>query len=92
MPRATPKHNPYNAKKYNKYYDEHCRENKDAYNAEWAKISRLKRRDDPMCEQCMAHGIHREAKEVHHIDSNPYNNAWSNLISLCRECHAKTRG
>lgn len=31
-------------------------------------------------------------REVHHIDKNPYNNAASNLIPVCRDCHVKLHG
>lgn len=31
-------------------------------------------------------------RDVHHLDKNPYNNAASNIIPLCRECHVRMHG
>ncbi|HDY67403.1 MAG TPA: HNH endonuclease [Candidatus Scalindua sp.] len=34
--------------------------------------------------------LYREKLHIHHIDYNKQNNDFSNLISLCRSCHAQT--
>lgn len=31
---------------------------------------------------------HRRASNIHHIDENPSNNNYDNLVALCSECHA----
>jgi|SRR6267378_1687485 len=33
--------------------------------------------------------FHVAALEIHHIDGNPSNNAFANLILLCATCHSK---
>lgn len=40
---------------------------------------------DKVCQDC---GSDKKL-QVHHIDSNPTNNSESNLVLLCKECHAK---
>lgn len=48
-----------------------------------------------LCEDCLARGIYKPAKEVHHIEElTPLNIripektlAFDNLIALCKECH-----
>lgn len=36
---------------------------------------------------CEAQGKITPATRVHHIDRNPRNNAWGNLLSCCKACH-----
>lgn len=62
------------------------------YDRAWSSIRAQKMRTSPLCEQCRMLGLYVNADEVHHIDSNPRNNSWDNLQSLCRPCHTKTRG
>ena len=48
-----------------------------------------------LCEDCMARGIYKPAKEVHHIEElTPMNIHrpeialnFANLVALCKECH-----
>jgi len=48
-------------------------------------------RDNYKCKICgCLHGIDEEKLVIHHIDYNKYNLEISNLLSLCRSCHAKT--
>lgn len=67
---------------------------KRGYDYQWTKISRLKRTRQPVCEVCQE----QPATEVDHIVpfsglSDPLRIAWSNLRSICRQCHnRKTHG
>lgn len=66
----------------------------------WRKMRRQKLSETPLCERCTKEGRVRAATEVHHIV--PIESAigeaektrlaydFSNLQSLCRECHTKT--
>lgn len=47
-------------------------------------IKRIRARDK-VCQDCSS----TEKLHVHHIDSNPKNNADDNLILLCNKCHAR---
>lgn len=52
-------------------------------------------RDKFMCQKCRKSEAELKQKlDVHHIDydSSHTNNADTNLISLCRNCHSKTGG
>lgn len=45
-------------------------------------------RDSFCCTKCGRGGRTSDwILEVHHIDCDPSNNAWSNLTTLCVECH-----
>jgi 5-methylcytosine-specific restriction endonuclease McrA len=53
-------------------------------------------RDDYLCQHCLAKGIIKAATEVHHIkklihctEDEAYDP--DNLVSLCWECHEKTK-
>jgi HNH endonuclease. len=61
------------------------------YNYKWTKIRARKLRTDPICESCRMDGLYVNAEEVHHKDSNPFNNSWDNLESLCKPCHRRKR-
>ena len=66
---------------------------------EWRELRVLKYRANPLCELCEREGYVRAAQAIHHI--TPIETAktmdemkrlaydWSNLLSVCRECHAK---
>ena len=66
----------------------------------WAKLRREKIKLNPLCQDCLEHGIYTPAQEVHHI--TPCETARSvkqmeelmfnfgNLRSLCHECHVLT--
>jgi 5-methylcytosine-specific restriction protein A len=60
------------------------------YDEHWARISKMKRQDNPVCEVC--HDA--PATEVDHVvpfhgPSDPLRTQWSNLQSICRQCHNK---
>ncbi len=49
----------------------------------------IRKRDKYVCKMCEIKES-KESHSVHHIDYNKKNNSFSNLITLCRKCHAKT--
>jgi 5-methylcytosine-specific restriction protein A len=60
----------------------------------WKKLRALKKKNNPLCELCLAAGRVRQMTEVHHIIpidiSNPDEDLiydYGNLMSLCTECH-----
>jgi len=60
------------------------------YDHVWRKISRMKRQEQPVCEVCRI----RAATEVDHVRpfngiGDPLRTQWSNLQSICRDCHQK---
>ena len=58
------------------------------YDELWGYIRKhIYQRDGYVCQLC---GAPEVKLECHHIDYNKSNNAFNNLISLCRSCHAKT--
>jgi 5-methylcytosine-specific restriction enzyme A len=64
------------------------------YDARWQKISRLYRNQHPMCEQCERQGRETLAECTDHITPfhgvhDPLRLLWSNLQSLCWECHSR---
>jgi len=51
----------------------------------------IRERDNYICQECGMHQDEDNKKlDIHHIDYNKYNLNPSNLITLCRSCHAKT--
>jgi 5-methylcytosine-specific restriction enzyme A len=63
------------------------------YDHRWRTLSERKRREDPLCEECMRLGNVTPATEVHHIVSiaaAPHLRLrWTNLASVCSACHAR---
>lgn len=63
------------------------------YDHKWKMLSERKRAVDPLCEACEKAGRVRPAVHVHHIESitkSPHLRlVWSNLQSLCAECHSE---
>lgn len=54
---------------------------------------KIRKRDNYKCQKCWRiEAEHQRGRnlEVHHIDYNKQNSTESNLITLCRSCHAKT--
>jgi len=63
------------------------------YGRQWRQIRSIYITAHPICEECLKHGRYVPADEVHHIVS-PENGGThddSNLRSLCKSCHTKTR-
>lgn len=61
------------------------------YGARWRKLRLMFLRANPLCYECLNHGIIKEATDVDHIISKKSGgtDAWDNLQPLCRECHSK---
>jgi len=59
------------------------------YDSRWEKIRSVKLKATPFCECDQCRGKRLLADTVHHIDRNPHNNAWGNLMSVKRECHER---
>jgi 5-methylcytosine-specific restriction endonuclease McrA len=63
------------------------------YDNRWRELSERKRKVDPLCEQCDAEGRTTAASEVHHIRSirlaPQLRLEWSNLMSVCADCHKR---
>ena len=60
------------------------------YGGGWARISRLKRQQCPVCEDCRQ----QLSEQVHHRVrfnglNDPLRTAWSNLVALCGACHRR---
>ena len=64
---------------------------KDRYDEEWSRIRNEYIITVPFCEMCRKYGKLVRAVEVHHIRplAEGGSNDFTNLISLCRRCHAK---
>ena len=66
------------------------RKSKSTYPPDWAEIS--KRVKDEAGWKCVRCGHPHELKTgyvltVHHLDMNPANNEWWNIVALCQRCH-----
>lgn len=61
------------------------------YGQNWQRIRAAYVHSHPLCERCMAQGRYVQVEEVHHIVplKDGGTNEWSNLMSLCRKCHAE---
>lgn len=70
------------------------------YNSrEWQQLRIAKLRANPLCERCQAEGYIKAAQCVHHIHPIEESSSmqemrhwafmWSNLQSLCYDCHAR---
>lgn len=61
------------------------------YSIDWHEIRKsVYRRDGWICQECGVHCSKKMQIQCHHIDYDTTNNDWSNLITLCSSCHAKT--
>ena len=61
------------------------------YGYRWRKLRTRFLNSHPFCEQCRQQGRYTLATEVHHVKplADGGTNELSNLMSLCRSCHAK---
>jgi len=58
------------------------------YGGQWERISLLKRKNCPVCEDCKD----RLSTQVHHRTpfsglKDPLRTDWNNLVALCADCH-----
>lgn len=61
------------------------------YGRVWKRVRDSYVKEHPFCEECFKRGIIVPVEEVHHIKplSEGGNHNKSNLISLCKSCHAR---
>ncbi len=61
------------------------------YGRVWKRVRDAYVKEHPFCEECFKKGIMVPVEEVHHIKplSEGGNHNKSNLISLCKSCHAR---
>lgn len=67
--------------------------------ARWRELRHAKMMNNPLCEQCLKEGRVTTSNDIHHIQSFMSAEAridrlslafdYSNLMSLCKECHQK---
>lgn len=62
------------------------------YNERWARFSKQYRKLNPLCVNCLAHGVTRASAQVDHIvplskGGKKYD--YENLQALCRTCHSQ---
>jgi len=72
------------------------------HSRQWGLLRNYYITTHPLCEQCLANGISREAEEVHHIkefmSGETDADRWqllldeTNLMSVCRDCHMQIHG
>lgn len=65
--------------------------------AEWRRLRARKLQEQPLCEECLRHGVVRSADCIHHIrevesgrteqECTRLAFAMTNLMSLCYRCH-----
>lgn len=69
------------------------------YNSnKWKKLRELYYSKQPLCEQCLEHGIITPAEQIHHIQpfltGKTYEEKmqlaydYNNLMSVCKQCHS----
>lgn len=79
------------------------RERTKIYNSQrWRDLRAWKMLNDTLCEECSRQGRVKAAEDVHHIVSfmstddpvrrNRIAYDYNNLMSVCKECHAKRPG
>ena len=80
-------------KQENKHYEKYDRNPAASrrYGRAWKRIRDAYVREHPFCEECFKKGALVPVEEVHHIKplSEGGNHNKSNLISLCKSCHAR---
>ena len=61
------------------------------YSSNWHDIrKKVYKRDNWFCQDCRIKCHNKVKIQCHHINYNEKDNAFSNLITLCASCHAKT--
>lgn len=77
----------------NKRYEKYDRDPaiRRRYGRAWKRIRDKHAKEHPFCEECFKKGIMIPVEEAHHIKalSEGGTHDKSNLISLCKSCHAK---
>ncbi len=58
------------------------------YDGKWNKIRKqVMQHYSNLCVRCKQNNRIKPATVVHHLDENPYNNNFDNLMPLCYNCH-----
>ncbi|MCD7805600.1 MAG: HNH endonuclease [Oscillospiraceae bacterium] len=74
-------------------YEQHGRDKHHSkrYGRGWQAVRRAYVQAHPLCERCLKQGRYVKVEEVHHIKplADGGTNDESNLMSLCRKCHAE---
>jgi hypothetical protein len=61
------------------------------YSPNWQEIRKqIYQRDGWICQECGIHCHNKQQIQCHHINYDTSDNVFSNLITLCSSCHAKT--
>ena len=95
MPRRPPAHRPHGASKATKHSSQQPRQSpsRRGYGRDWQALRLRKIKTDPLCEDCLERGRTTLTEEVHHIrsirEAPELRLVWSNLRSLCKDCHDK---
>lgn len=55
----------------------------------WARLRAMVLSENPLCVACDARGRVTAAREVDHVNSDPNDNARTNLQGLCTPCHSR---
>jgi len=80
-------------KPVSKYEEDRESASNRGYDRKWQRLRAYKLRLNPLCEECLKHGIVEPAEEVHHIKSvEQYPElrlVLDNLESLSKSCHSK---
>lgn len=62
------------------------------YDREWYEVAKRFKQANPLCVDCLQQGRTRPAQEIHHVKkvvTHPELRLdWSNLMALCKVCHA----
>ena len=87
---------PEHSKKISRNYDKFLRspEHNKRYDYRWRKIRKKFLEANPLCERCKKAGRYTLAVEIHHIKplAEGGTHDLSNLMALCRSCHAQVHG
>ena len=83
------KHAREEAKRYERY--DRDPKTRRRYGRAWKRIRDSYAAAHPLCEQCLKEGRYTQTEEIHHIKplSEGGTHARSNLMALCKECHAR---
>jgi 5-methylcytosine-specific restriction enzyme A len=62
------------------------------YNSSWRTVRGHHLLENPLCVDCLKHGIYMEGTDVHHIkklkDYPELRDVPGNLMTLCKSCHS----
>ena len=87
--RFCPEHEKLEAQRYERYDRDPA--TKRRYGRAWKRIRDSYAAEHPLCEVCLAKGVYTPTEEIHHKLplSQGGTHDRSNLVALCKECHAR---